>query len=123
MSNFLNPLDFFPTFYNMQSVSSNAVYGAIGGSKIKLATQTRSRTIFQNAQYGYVMIDGFPSEIGETNVIGWKVLSGGIADANGLQITYSGGSQGNHYFWYYIPNTTNFAYSTRTVVFTLAYIV
>lgn len=25
MSTFLNPLDFFPTFYNMQSVSSNAV--------------------------------------------------------------------------------------------------
>ena len=111
------------TVDNMQSVSSNAVYNAIGGSKIKLAIQVRSRTIFQNAQYGYVMIDGFPTEIGETNVIGWKVLSGGIADANGLQITYAGGSQGNHYFWYYIPNTTNFAYSTRTIVFTLAYIV
>ena len=111
------------TANNMQSVTSNAVYNAIGGSKIKLATQTRSRTIFQNAQYGYVMIDGFPTEFGETNVIGWKVLSGGIADANGLQITYAGGSQGNHYFWYYIPNTTNFAYSTRTIVFTLAYIV
>lgn len=25
MSTFLNPLDFFPTFYNIQSVSSNAV--------------------------------------------------------------------------------------------------
>ena len=29
MSTFLNPLDFFPTFYNMQSVSSNAVANAI----------------------------------------------------------------------------------------------
>lgn len=108
---------------NMQSVTSNAVYQAIGGSKIKIATQRRSRTIFQNAQYGYVLIDGFPTEIGETNIIGVKVQSDGIADGNGLQITYGGGSQGNHYFWYYIPNTTYFNYTTRYIIFTLVYIV
>ena len=123
MYKILDYLENMLTAHNMQSVTSNAVYNAIGGSQIKIATVNKSRTIFQNAQYGYVAIDGFPAEIGETNVIGWKVLSGGIADANGLQITYGGGSNGTHYFWYYIPNTAGFNYSTRTIDFVLAYIV
>lgn len=33
MSIFLNPLDFFPTFYNMQSVSSNAVASLLNTDK------------------------------------------------------------------------------------------
>ena len=111
------------TAYNMQSVTSNAVYNAIGGSQIKTATVNKPRTIFQNAQYGYVRVDGFPTEITEQNVIGVTFLSAGIEDAKGLQLTYSGGSNGSHYFWYYIPNPTGFNYSTRTINFTITYIV
>jgi hypothetical protein len=98
------------------------VYTEDGGKQIKTYSVAKPRTIFQSAQYGYVAIDGFPTDITETNVIGWRVSSGGVSDANGLQITYAGGSNGTHYFWYYIPNTTNFAYSTRTIAFTLTYI-
>lgn len=116
------------TWANTQefSLGTNGIYEdgnqVINRSQIKIATVNKSRSIFQNAQYGYVQIDGFPTDITETNVIGFSFVTGGIADANGLQITYGGGSNGTHYFWYYIPNTTNFSY-TRTINFTISYIV
>jgi len=110
------------TQIEIEDVMSTENSSLLAGSKIKTATVNKSRSIFQNAQYGYVQIDGFPTEITETNVIGFTFVSGGIADGNGLQITYGGGSNGTHYFWYYIPNTTNFSY-TRSINFTISYIV
>lgn len=107
---------------NMNAVTSNAVALALNGnSKIKVARVTKPRTIFQGSQYGFVQINEFPTDFTAADVIGIATSSDGIYDAYGLQITYGGGENGTHFFWYYIPNHIDFEYNTRSVTFQITY--
>ena len=108
----------------MQSVTSNAVAQALGGSKIKITSTEKSRTIFQYSSYGYVYVTGFDTGADRSKILGFSCKSDGIADGMGLQITLVSPitANGGAYFWYYIPNPSSFDYSGRTIIFSISYI-
>ena len=81
----VDPLDFFPTFYNMQSVSSNAVAQALGGYKdtgFTWISSTMLQALDQvfNATSNYQIFQGATSANNEIGFYGFRhnATKGGI---------------------------------------------
>jgi hypothetical protein len=92
------------TVDNMQSVSSNAVYNAIGGSKINKKNVVITLTNSNLANYGYKSVS-IPNGINNDNILSIFFHTPSISGSQGLQITpvYCGG--GLLYFTYIKPAT------------------
>lgn len=88
----------------MQSVSSNAVYNAIGGSKINKKNVVITLTNSDLANYGYKSVS-IPNGINNDNILSIFFYTPSISASQGLQITplYCGG--GLLYFTYIKPAT------------------
>ena len=102
----LEPVDEV-TVDNMQSVTSNAVAQAIGGSQIK--TYQFTLQINSSSGYGYISQNNMPSEIvadGENcNVLNCFLWWGAISNSKGLQVNLANINNGTAYFVYYKPTT------------------
>jgi hypothetical protein len=95
------------TVGNMQSVTSNAVAKAIGGSQIK--TYQFTLQINSSSGYGYISQNNMPSEIvadgDNCNVLNCFFWWGAISDSRGLQVNLVNINNGTAFFIYYKPTT------------------
>ena len=105
----------------MQSVSSGAVYSAIGGHQIK--TYANQFTLYnsQTPTNGYILVtSGLPPEIQNSNVIAIHIYTGSISALNGFQITPIYASDRYFYFTFYKP--ASWAQQSVTFTYRITYI-
>jgi hypothetical protein len=102
----------------MQSVSSNAVYNAIGGSQIKVYAGYFAKNNSDVSTYGYWQTS-IPAEISNEKIIGVYLYTASISAMNGTQITPIYCGSGIMYMTVYKP--TNWSQSSITITYRIAY--
>ena len=104
----------------MNSVSSNAVYDTLGGSKIKTYSNTVTLYDADLSSRGYFSVN-IPAEINNGNVIGVHLSTNSIAISNALQMTVVYAENTSLYINYYRP--LGFQQSSIKLTVKITYIV